>query len=225
MLRSTSPWEALLACPPFPPWHLPSFTVESTLPSPCSRYDSPLSRQGAALAHLDSLPPHGLILQTDGSVPFPFGKGDSAAAPGFNSLIPAPSVPVPSLISTEPVELFCRASNISSMDPFCFLKQNTGNGRSFLAVFYLQICAAPPSVRRTKIQGDISYHTALITIKQGDQHSGPNRNPKHNQIETKIYYSFLHVDVLTRTAKIHVVTIYIRADAPVIYMSQTCGLI
>ena len=37
-------------------WNLPSFTVESTLSSPCSRSDPPLSRQGAALAHLDSLP-------------------------------------------------------------------------------------------------------------------------------------------------------------------------
>ena len=102
-----------------------------------------------------------------------------AAAPGFNSLIPAPSVPL--FISTEPVELLCRTSNISSTDPFCFVKQKTGSGSSFLAVFYLQICAAPPSVRRTKIHDDKGYHTALITIKQGDQHSGPNRNPKHNQ--------------------------------------------
>ena len=43
----------------------------------------PLSRQGAALAHLnslahlDSLPPHDLVLWTDASVPFPFGKGGS----------------------------------------------------------------------------------------------------------------------------------------------------
>ena len=37
----------------------------------------PLSRQGAALAHLDSLPPHDLVLWTDGSVPFPLGKGGS----------------------------------------------------------------------------------------------------------------------------------------------------
>ena len=72
---------------------------------------------------------------------------------------------------------------------------------------------------RTKIHGDKGYHTALITIKQGDQHSGPNKNPKHNQIETKIHYSFRHVHVLT-IAKIHVVTIYIRADAPVIYESN-----
>ena len=35
----------------------------------------PFSRQGAALAHLDSLPPDDLVLWTDGSVPFPFGKG------------------------------------------------------------------------------------------------------------------------------------------------------
>ena len=57
MLSSTSPREALLACHRFPPWNLPSFTVESTLSSSCSRCDSPLFRQGAALAHLDSLPP------------------------------------------------------------------------------------------------------------------------------------------------------------------------
>ena len=57
MLPSTCSREALLACPPCPPWNLPSFTVESTLCSPCSRSDPPLSRQGAALAHLDSLPP------------------------------------------------------------------------------------------------------------------------------------------------------------------------
>ena len=55
MLPSTFLKEALLACPPSPPWNLPSFTVESTLISPCSRIDPPLSLQGAALAHLDSL--------------------------------------------------------------------------------------------------------------------------------------------------------------------------
>ena len=57
MLSSTSSKEALLACPLFPPWNLPSFTVESTLSSPCSRSDPPLARQGVALTHLDSLPP------------------------------------------------------------------------------------------------------------------------------------------------------------------------
>ena len=72
---STSLREALLPCPHSPPWNLPFFTVESTLSSPCSRSDLPLSRQGTALAHLDSLPPHDLVLWTDGSVPFTYGKG------------------------------------------------------------------------------------------------------------------------------------------------------
>ena len=52
MLPSTSSREALLACPPCPPWNLPSlspwnlpsFTVESTLSTPCSRSDPPHSR-------------------------------------------------------------------------------------------------------------------------------------------------------------------------------------
>ena len=77
MLPSTSSREALLACSSFPPWNLPSFTVESTLSTLCSRSDPPLTRQGAALAHLDSLPSHNLVLWTDDSVPFAFGKGDS----------------------------------------------------------------------------------------------------------------------------------------------------
>ena len=77
MLPSTCSKEALVACPSFPPWNLPSFTVESTLSTPSSRSDPPHSRQGAALAHLDSLSPHDLVLWTDGSVPFPFGKGGS----------------------------------------------------------------------------------------------------------------------------------------------------
>ena len=43
MLPSTCSREALRACPPCPPWNLPSFTVESTLSTPCSRSDPPLS--------------------------------------------------------------------------------------------------------------------------------------------------------------------------------------
>ena len=61
MLPSTSPREALFTCPPFPSWNLPSLTVESTLSSSCFCSDPPLSCQGAALAHLDSLPPHDLV--------------------------------------------------------------------------------------------------------------------------------------------------------------------
>ena len=75
MLLSTFPREALLACPPFSPWNLLLFTVESALSSPCSRSDLPLSRQGAALAHLHFLPPHDLVIWTVRFVPFSLGKG------------------------------------------------------------------------------------------------------------------------------------------------------
>ena len=84
MLPSTCSMEAVLACPPFPPWNLPSLTVESINTSSCCRSDPPPSRQGAALAHLDSLPSHDLLLWTDGSVPFPFGK-DGSRVPANNS--------------------------------------------------------------------------------------------------------------------------------------------
>ena len=52
MLPSTCSREALLTFPSFPPWNLPSFTVESTLPTPWSRSDPPHSRQSAALSPL-----------------------------------------------------------------------------------------------------------------------------------------------------------------------------
>ena len=86
MLPSTSSREALFACPAFPPWNLPSFTVESTLSSPCSR-------QGAALAHLDSLPPHDLVLWTDGSVPFPLVRAAPAYLPTALSVALRPVFP------------------------------------------------------------------------------------------------------------------------------------
>ena len=73
MLLSTSPREVLFACLPL--------LLEICLPSLRSPLfppsDPPFSRQGAALAHLEFLPSHNLVLWTDGSVPFYFGKGDS----------------------------------------------------------------------------------------------------------------------------------------------------
>ena len=101
MLPSTSSREALLACPPCPPWNLPSlspwnlpsFTVESTLSTPCSRSDPPHSRQGAALAHLDYLPLHDLLLWTDGSVPFLLVRAAPAFLPTAISVAPRPLFP------------------------------------------------------------------------------------------------------------------------------------
>ena len=77
MPPSTSHREAFLACLLFPACNLPSFTVESTLSSSCCRFDPLLSRQAAALAHLDSLHSHDLVFWTDGFVSSPLGKGDS----------------------------------------------------------------------------------------------------------------------------------------------------
>ena len=42
----------------------------SALFSSCSRFDPLFYLQGATIAHLESLPPHDLVLLTDGSVPF-----------------------------------------------------------------------------------------------------------------------------------------------------------
>ena len=88
MLLSTSSKEVLFACPPSPPWNLPSFIVESTLIPSCYRSDPPLSRQGTFLAHLDKLPPHDLAIWTDGSFPFCFGKSASASLPTALSVAP-----------------------------------------------------------------------------------------------------------------------------------------
>ena len=93
MLPSTCSREALLACPPSPPWNLPLFTVESTLSFSCSCSDPPHSRQSAALAHLDSLPPHDLVLWTDRSVPFPLARAAPAYLPTALSVALRPLFP------------------------------------------------------------------------------------------------------------------------------------
>ena len=51
--------------------------MKSALSSLCSRSDPPLFRQGAALAHLDSLPLHDQVLWTDGFVSSPLRKSGS----------------------------------------------------------------------------------------------------------------------------------------------------
>ena len=61
MLPSTCSREALLACPPFSPWNLPSFTVESTLCTPCSRSDPP-SQAKVQLSPTLTLSYHDLVL-------------------------------------------------------------------------------------------------------------------------------------------------------------------
>ena len=76
MLPSTSSRETLLACPPFSHWNLPSFTVESPFPLHASALTPSLAK--VRLSHTLTLSPHDLVLWTDSSVPFPFGKGGSS---------------------------------------------------------------------------------------------------------------------------------------------------
>ena len=101
---SISPWEAFLACPPSPHWNLPFL--------PCYRFDPPLSRQGAALAHFDSIPPYDLVLCTDGSVPFPFGKGGSGVLAtcslcGTEAILSFLTSPISSVFPLKPAP-FCK---------------------------------------------------------------------------------------------------------------------
>ena len=71
-----------------------------------------------------------------------------AAASSFNSLILTPRVP--SLIGTESVELFCRASNISSTDPFCFVKQKQETVEAFLLFFIYKYAQLLPACAERK---------------------------------------------------------------------------
>ena len=124
MLPSTCSREALVACSPCPPWNLPSFTVASTLSTSCSRSDPPHSRQGAALAHLESLPPHDLVLWTDGSIPFPLGKGGSGVLAncslcGTEATLSFSADPVCSSFSAEACAILLVSASPTSL-PFLF---------------------------------------------------------------------------------------------------------
>ena len=141
MLHPTSPKEALLACPPCPPWNLPFFTVEFTLSSSCSRSDFPLIRQCATVAHLDSLPPHDLVLWTDGSLPFPFGKSGSSVLANCSL-----SVALRPLFSFQQA-LYVQVSLLKPA-PFCTLFAGLGSTNksaiSLFFSFYLTLALSSP---------------------------------------------------------------------------------
>ena len=132
MLPSTSPRKALIACPPFPPGNLPSFTVESTLSFPCSHTNPPLSLAKVRLLRTLTLsPPHDLVLWTDGSVPFPFDQGGSSVLANC------------SLCSTEAILSF------SAGPVFCTLFAGLGNTNKsaislLFSCFLTLILSSPP---------------------------------------------------------------------------------
>ena len=117
MLLCTSSREALLACPSLSPWNSLSFTVESTLSSPCSRSNPLYFAKVRLLPTLTlSPPPHALVLWTDSSVPFPFGKSS------FGVLA------ICSLCGTEVTLFFRRAQYVQVFPlkpaPLCWSRQH-----------------------------------------------------------------------------------------------------
>ena len=76
MLPCTSPREALFAFPPFPPWNLPSFTVESTLSSSCFAPILLFLVKMRLSLTLTLSSPHDVVFWTDSS--FSFSKGGSS---------------------------------------------------------------------------------------------------------------------------------------------------
>ena len=123
-------------------WSPRKLAVESTLSSPCSCSDLPHSRQGAALAHLDSLPPHDLVLWTDGSVPFPFGKGGSGflancSLSGTEATLSISAGPVCSSFSAEACAIqhaLCWSRQHQQVYHFSFLLLS--DSRSVLATLF-----------------------------------------------------------------------------------------
>ena len=119
MLPSTCSREALVACPPCPPWNLPSFTMESTLSTPCCSSNPSLSCQGAALAHLDSLP---LMIWYSGLTAL-FLFLLAKAAPAF--------LPTALSVAMRPLFPFQQAQYVQVFPlkpaPFCMLFAGLGN--------------------------------------------------------------------------------------------------
>ena len=113
-----------------------------------TRSDPPLSRQGAALAHLDSLPPHDLVLCTDGFVPFPFGKGGSGVLAncslcGAEATLSFSAGPVCSSFSAEACAILhalCWSRHHHKVCHFSSLLLLLSNSRSVLAAL-----SSPPS--------------------------------------------------------------------------------
>ena len=123
-----------ICTPPFP------FHASTLLPL--------LSRQGAALAHLDSLPRHDLVFWTDGSLSFPFGKGGlaylSTALCGTEATLSFSASPVCSSFSTEGCAIlhalcwsrqhqqFCHFSSVFFLSDFRSVLATLSSTLSFL---------------------------------------------------------------------------------------------
>ena len=142
MLPSTCSREALLACPPFPPWNLPSFTVESTLSSPCSRSD-PLTPAKVRLSPTLSLSP--LMIWCSGQTAL-FLFLLARAAPAF--------LPTALSVALRPLFPFRQAQYVPVFPlkpaPFCTLFAGLGNTiKSAISLLFSScrtlVLSSPPS--------------------------------------------------------------------------------
>ena len=184
MLPSTCSREALLACPPCPPWNLPFFTVESTLSTPCSHSDSPFSRQGAALAHLDSLPTHDLVLGQTALFPFLLAR----AAPAF--------LPTALSVALRPLFPFRQAQYVQVFSlkpaPFCTLFAGLGSTNKsatslFLSYYLTPVPSSPPSFLLSQTLWQIwqelsSLSSCSIRLQWVAEHSFLPRNDAADEL-------------------------------------------
>ena len=106
-----------------------------------SLWSPPFPLQG--LAHLDSLPPRDLVLWTDGSVPFPFGKGGSGvlancSLSGTKPLFPSQQAQYVQVFPLKPAP-FCKLfAGLGSKSATSLL--HLSDSRSLLATL-----SSPPS--------------------------------------------------------------------------------
>ena len=129
MLPSTSPRDALLVSFLSAPWNLPFFTMECTLSFPCSRSNHPLFCQGRALAHLDCLPSHDLVLWTDRSVPFFLARVALAYLPNARSVALRPPFP---FRQVQYAQVF-----LLKPAPFCMLFAGLSTNKSATSLLFL----------------------------------------------------------------------------------------
>ena len=175
MLPSSFRREALLACPSSPPWNLPSFAVESILYTPCCRSDLLFFRQGAGLAHLDSLLPHDLVLWIDGFVPF--GKGCSGV--GY--------LPTALSVALRPLFPFQQAQYVQVFPlkpaPFCTLIAGLGSTNksaiSLLFSYVTLVLSSPlyPLLRLPfyfKLCGRFGWNCVLSSSVLSDYNGSPD---------------------------------------------------
>ena len=141
MLPSTCSSEALLACPPFPPRNLPSFTVEFTLSSPCTRSDPP-SLAKVRLSPILALSP--LMIWCSGQTAL-FLFLLTRAAPAF--------LPTALSVALRPLFHFRQAQYVQVSPlkpaPFCTLFAGLGSTNksaiSLLFSYYLTLVLSSPA--------------------------------------------------------------------------------